>query len=811
METIAGFLRTGRTTLGPGADLIELSSDDGFRHTAIVFHPACREHPAIGPALEVVKGYLEAPYVTGLLELTAHEREAGAFVYPTGEAWSVAEVVRILGDQGRTGGIRAGLELMYAAGQVLGEAAESGEQHGVYSHGGLTPWRVMLKGDGQVEIMGYALPQVEILQFHANPDEVPREDSFRYCPPERMEGQSEDLTADLFGLALIAFELMTGKPVYDGLVTEIRTQASRAEGSRRLFRYKDKLSRSVRDLLTVCLRARPEDRHGDGETFLEAVSRVLSSKDATGPSLMDLMAEIQKVGRRSGTKLDTGKTLGMSRDELARMLNETTSPAVTVEEKQRVEEEAEKPWGRSTRRRRKEATSTASPEPSPPPPPPVVVQDAPSEAELPGEQTLPSEDVQRPEPPPVAQEPPQQPWSRPARRRPRRKGELSEAADAIIARITHSGDQEAPSAPPPSRPNARSAADVIEAILQSSTSGDRPVTEPSIPRLAAEDLQKDLEPSTRPRRVRKRRKTPKAPPKESLEPVHSTSYAESGAWRSTAEDPEPSFSSLGPPVSQAFGSGVDASEEVLPGEDTAPTPTPEPASESPAEEEPPTGPVNFGDDAPAPQPAPAPADGGLQPISASPMDEATEQRPPPVAPTLVMPVEVTSRPPDSLPPLSGGKGRSYRIRRGPTGRPLKTRIPGRMTLSEAVTFLVGTAVPIRTDLQGRIRESYRLGPESGPGPGDTPINRFPEDSTLILHPVPAREVWVDLEVRDGEPSTCFKVPVNVALSACSVVDAIAAWLELPPGRWTLFAGEVPVGPHTVLDEVDLEKRLTLRR
>ena len=143
----------------------------------------------------------------------------------------------------------------------------------------------MLKGDGQVEILGYALPQVEILQFHANPSEVPREDSFRYCPPERMEGQSEDLTADLFGLALIAFELMTGKPVYDGLVTEIRTQASRAEGSRRLFRYKDKLPRSVRDLLTVCLRARPEDRHADGDAFLEAVSRVLSGKDATGPSL----------------------------------------------------------------------------------------------------------------------------------------------------------------------------------------------------------------------------------------------------------------------------------------------------------------------------------------------------------------------------------------------------------------------------------------------------------------------------------------------------------------------------------------------
>lgn len=796
METIAGFLRTGRTTLGPGADLIELSSDDGFRHTAIVFHPACRDHPAIGPALDVVIGYLEAPYVTGLLELSAHERDAGAFVYPTGEAWSVAEVVRILGDGGKTGGIRCGLELMFAAGQVLAEAAESGEQHGVYSHGGLTPWRVMLKGDGQVEILGYALPQVEILQFHANPAEVPREDSFRYCPPERMEGQSEDLSADLFGLALIAFELMMGKPVYDGLVNEIRTQASRAEGSRRLFRYKDKLPRGVRDLLTVCLRANPDDRHADGQAFLDGVRRALSSKEATGPSLMEVMGQMTSMGRRSGSPLDTGKTLGMSRDELARMLSETTSPAVTVEEKEEVEARA-KPWARSTRRRRSEPEAPSVPAP-------VLAEDAPSEAELPGEATLPSQDLQRPDPPPVDSDEDARPWSRPARRRPRRRGELSDAADAIIARITNSQDSEAPSepAPPQDRSKGRSAADVIEAILQSSTSGDRPLTEPSIPRLDGDSAQ-DPEPSTRPRRVRKRRTLPTPTPPESLEPVTSQSWEESGAWRSPAEDPEPSFSSLGPPVSQAFGI-VDELPEPLPGDDTTPGPAPTLAPPPDDDDDEPTGPVDYPDEPEKPT--------ELAPIASAPMDESTEQRPPPNAPALQSPASLPSRPPDSLPPLSGGKGRGYRIKRGANGRPLKTRIPGRMTLSEAVTFLVGTAVPIRTDLQGRIREGYRLGPESGPASGDMPIQRFPEDSTLVLHPVHAREVWVDLEVHDGTPTTRFKVPVNVALSACSVVDAVAAWLQLPPGRWTLFIGDQPIGPHTLLDEVELEgASLTLRR
>ena len=360
---------------------------------------------------------------------------------------------------------------------------------------------------------------------------------------------------------------------------------------------------------------------------------------------------------------------------------------------------------------------------------------------------------------------------------------------------------------------------MIEAILQSSTSGDRPNTEPSIPRITKEA---DPEPShTRPRKVRRRQKAPEAP-QETLEPVFAVSYEDSGAWRSPAEDPEPSFSSLGPPVSQAFG-GLDSTMDALDEDLTTPEPLPESALPmappvqtvpdplpglDPLEDEE-TGPF---DTVPERTEEPEPVVEELAPISASPMEDSTEQRPPPMAPALRPPPQLASRPPDSLPPLSGGRGLSYRIKRGHDGRPLKTRIPGRMTLSEAVAFLTGTAVPVRTDLQGRVREGYRLGPESGPAVGDTPIQRFPEESTLVLHPVPAREEWVELEVRQGEPATLFRVPVNVALSACSVVDAIAAWLELPPGRWTLFLGDQPVGAHTLMDELPLEgARLILRR
>ena len=150
METIAGHRRTGRQLLGPGSDLIEVQSDSGARLTAIVFHPEYRSHNAINAALSVVLGFLESPMVSGLAELSAHDRDQAAFLYETGEVWSVAEVIRTLSDLGESGGPRAGMELLSQVGTILVEAAEAGEGAGVYSHGGLTPWRVMLDAEGRV-------------------------------------------------------------------------------------------------------------------------------------------------------------------------------------------------------------------------------------------------------------------------------------------------------------------------------------------------------------------------------------------------------------------------------------------------------------------------------------------------------------------------------------------------------------------------------------------------------------------------------------------------------------------------------------
>ena len=101
---------------------------------------------------------------------------------------------------------------------------------------------------------------------------------------------------------------MTGKPVYDGLVNDIRQQAARGEGSRRLFRFREVLPEPVRHVLTKVLRPEPDARYLLGEDFLQDVHSLLSDRAVPGPSLMDLMAELQTDQRRMGEQVSASST-----------------------------------------------------------------------------------------------------------------------------------------------------------------------------------------------------------------------------------------------------------------------------------------------------------------------------------------------------------------------------------------------------------------------------------------------------------------------------------------------------------------------
>jgi len=321
MDSIVGMTPTGRRISGPSADLVEVESDKGLKHTAIVYHDEFVEHPTLLGDLKEFGKFMEKPGISGLAELAGRDDAEGAYVYPTGTVWSVAEVVRAYNDLGEACGIRAGLEIAYVASQILIEAEQAASRYELFNHGSLDPWRIMVKPDGQVVIIGYGFPQVEIMDFLEDESLLPKEDSFRYAPPERLEDEGEDLGSDLFSLALIALEVMVGKPVYDGLVNDIRQQATRAEGAYRLHKWRTQIPDAVRDALGRAIKYDPDARYTNPTEFTFAMHDLLGSLDAEGPSLLEVIKRV-KLSSQKGKALIGGRTAALSKDELARMAAE---------------------------------------------------------------------------------------------------------------------------------------------------------------------------------------------------------------------------------------------------------------------------------------------------------------------------------------------------------------------------------------------------------------------------------------------------------------------------------------------------------
>ncbi|MBW1880985.1 MAG: hypothetical protein JRJ84_21735, partial [Deltaproteobacteria bacterium] len=297
-ETLAGMHLTGRRIAGPVSELVELEADDGILHTAIVFDEKFRGMPVLTQAIELARGFMEFPMVSGLVELSHYLPKDGAYAYPTGNARSLAEIIKYYRDTKGKFSKRAALEMCYLAGLILQEASETGPTQGVWSHGDLNPSRILVKEDGNVEIIGYGIPSPEVLSWAQGGKAIPHAESLMYAPPERLQHSGEDVTSDLYSLACIATEVVTQNPLFKGDAKALKKAHLNGEGPQLIDKVKRKIGPPIADIFNYCLNFDPRNRYADGTAFVEAVSEILEGM-AGGDSLADAVAPVfaRKAGR----------------------------------------------------------------------------------------------------------------------------------------------------------------------------------------------------------------------------------------------------------------------------------------------------------------------------------------------------------------------------------------------------------------------------------------------------------------------------------------------------------------------------------
>jgi TonB family protein len=102
--------------------------------------------------------------------------------------------------------------------QRVADAIDYAHRHGIV-HRDVKPANIMMMNDGGVKVMDFGVARLESSTLTAIGTMV---GSVRYMSPEQMMGERVDGRADVFSLAAVAYELLTGAPPFPGkTITEV--------------------------------------------------------------------------------------------------------------------------------------------------------------------------------------------------------------------------------------------------------------------------------------------------------------------------------------------------------------------------------------------------------------------------------------------------------------------------------------------------------------------------------------------------------------------------------------------------------------
>ena len=175
--------------------------------------------------------------------------------------------------------VEIGCEIADALYQAWTTPGDNGEPLQLV-HRDLKPENIMLTPSGEVKVLDWGLARVDNEEFVAS-GAGGMVGSLLYMAPEQARMLEVDHRSDLYGLGLVLFELLMGRPAYeipdvggDEGVRQVRRAVEAGDTAAGTRELESRLN-SVGPIITRALRARPEDRFQNGQDMLVELRRQL--------------------------------------------------------------------------------------------------------------------------------------------------------------------------------------------------------------------------------------------------------------------------------------------------------------------------------------------------------------------------------------------------------------------------------------------------------------------------------------------------------------------------------------------------------
>ena len=232
--------------------------------------------------------------------------------------------------------VEIGCEIADALYQAWTTPGDNGEPLQLV-HRDLKPENVMLTPSGEVKVLDWGLARVDNAEFAAS-GAAGMVGSLLYMAPEQARMLEVDHRSDVYGLGLILFELLMGRPAYeipavggDEGVRLVRRAVESGDTAAGCQELEARLN-AVGPIITRALRARPEDRFQNGQDMLVELRRQLyrdrgsyleefcefffgSIHDIGDPPPLDPRARGPQRGRSRNPSLEEKLRASMARQE----------------------------------------------------------------------------------------------------------------------------------------------------------------------------------------------------------------------------------------------------------------------------------------------------------------------------------------------------------------------------------------------------------------------------------------------------------------------------------------------------------------
>ena len=197
-------------------------------------------------------------------------------------ALPVGEAVRIVGQIG------AALDATHRAGLV---------------HLDVKPANVIIDADGNAKLTDFGIARAA-----QDSDERDLVGTARYISPERVLGRPVTPRSDVYGLALVAHELLTGTPAFAAAENEDLLRDRLDRGAPHIRDVDGSLSPRTDEVVAKGLDRDPERRYPTAGEFAAALA---ASTSGTPPVTEVLRPPVRMAGRRRGPRVDSLLALGV--------------------------------------------------------------------------------------------------------------------------------------------------------------------------------------------------------------------------------------------------------------------------------------------------------------------------------------------------------------------------------------------------------------------------------------------------------------------------------------------------------------------